>query len=252
MSAPVAVNTADGTCWTRRGETRRGEALYAPEGVCNCPPFVMATLSELAEHGIVGSAYALPMPVGPERKSRGVLDRARDAVDARMSKDALRHVLQNVISYAARLENRVAELETFAHGCDAEGCVLPHSSWCERAKKTAAENDGCTCGKPWVGHPQPHAAHCWVVSPPRDEVEKLRARVAELEAKAATARTEAIADVGDWLDEHGEKNAAHLVYTCDIPAARDMVTHVVADDSDDPEHVDDCPGCKTQQTGGAE
>jgi hypothetical protein len=74
---------------------------------------------------------------------------------------------------------------------------------------------------------------------------------AELKRQIATARTEAIADVGDWLDEHGEKNAAHLVYTCDIPAARDMVTHVVADDSDDPEHVDDCPGCKTQQTGGA-
>ena len=66
MSAPVAVNTADGTCWTRRGEKRDGEALYAPEGVCNCPPFVMATLAELAEHGIVGSADALPMPVREE------------------------------------------------------------------------------------------------------------------------------------------------------------------------------------------
>ncbi|MEU7399952.1 hypothetical protein [Streptomyces sp. NPDC044948] len=65
MSAPVAVNTADGTCWTRRGVLRGGEALYAPEGVCSCPPFVMATLAEPAEHGIRGSADALPMPVGP-------------------------------------------------------------------------------------------------------------------------------------------------------------------------------------------
>ncbi|WTC56885.1 hypothetical protein OH715_17065 [Streptomyces cellulosae] len=74
----------------------------------------MATLAELAEHGIVGSADVLPVPPGPERKSRGVLDRARDAVDARMSKDALRHVLQNVIAYAAELE---AELYTEqAHG----------------------------------------------------------------------------------------------------------------------------------------
>jgi hypothetical protein len=39
---------------------------------------------------------------------------------------------------------------------------------------------------------------------------------------ARQSRIEAIADVGDWLDEVGEKNAAHLVYTCDIPAARDM------------------------------
>ncbi|MBZ6085869.1 hypothetical protein KVH15_33340 [Streptomyces olivaceus] len=66
MSAPVAVNTADGTCWTRRGALRGGEALYAPEGVCSCPELVMATLAELAEHGIVGSADALPMPAGPE------------------------------------------------------------------------------------------------------------------------------------------------------------------------------------------
>lgn len=48
------------------------------------------------------------------------------------------------------------------------------------------------------------------------------ARVAELETALATARTEAIADVGDWLDEVGEKNAAYLVYTVDIPAGRDM------------------------------
>ena len=50
------------------------------------------------------------------------------------------------------------------------------------------------------------------------------ARIAELEQQVATARTEAIADVGDWLDEHGQKDAGHLVYTVDIPAARDMKT----------------------------
>ncbi|WP_439947225.1 hypothetical protein [Streptomyces sp. BBFR109] len=78
---------------------------------------------------------------------------------------------------------RIAELETYAHGCDAEGCVLPHSSWCERAKKTAAENNGCTCGQPWAGHPQPHAMHCWSVNPPRSEVDAMRARIAGLEAE---------------------------------------------------------------------
>jgi len=34
--------------------------------VTTCPRFVMATEAELAEHGIVGSAFALPMPVAPE------------------------------------------------------------------------------------------------------------------------------------------------------------------------------------------
>lgn len=90
MSAPVAVNTADGTCWTRRGETRGGEALYAPEGVCNCPPFAMATLAELAEHGIVGSADALPMPVGPARQDGSNHTKVAELIgDAKPASDGL-------------------------------------------------------------------------------------------------------------------------------------------------------------------
>ena len=86
-----------------------------------------------------------------------------------------------------RARDRVAELEAYAYGCDAEGCVLPHSSWCDAAKKTAAANKGCTCGRPWTGHPQPHAMHCWTVNPPRAEVEEMRKRIAELSAVAASA-----------------------------------------------------------------
>jgi hypothetical protein len=70
MSAPLVVNTRDGVCWTRRTVTSGGIALYAPESVKTCPDFVMATEAELAEHGIVGSADALPMPVGPEADDR--------------------------------------------------------------------------------------------------------------------------------------------------------------------------------------
>lgn len=66
MSAPLVVNTRDGACWTRRTVTAGGIALYAPEAVQTCPEFVMATLEDLAAHGIQGSADALPMPVGPE------------------------------------------------------------------------------------------------------------------------------------------------------------------------------------------
>ncbi|MFJ8145988.1 hypothetical protein ACIQ6R_13040 [Streptomyces sp. NPDC096048] len=65
MSAPLVVNTRDGACWTRRTVTPGGIALYAPEAVKTCPEFVMATLEDLAAHGIQGSADALPMPVGP-------------------------------------------------------------------------------------------------------------------------------------------------------------------------------------------
>ncbi|MFF0790425.1 hypothetical protein [Streptomyces spiralis] len=51
--------------WTRRGALRGGEPLYAPQAVCKCPEFVMATLAELAEHGIAGSADVLPVPAVP-------------------------------------------------------------------------------------------------------------------------------------------------------------------------------------------
>lgn len=73
MSAPERVRTSDGMVWVLRAETRGGLELYALEGVCSCPPYVMATLAELAEHGIqsaelaavVAELGALPMPVGP-------------------------------------------------------------------------------------------------------------------------------------------------------------------------------------------
>lgn len=76
MSAPLVVNTNDGTVWTRRAATRAGEALYSMAGV-DCPEMVMATLAELAEHGIVGSADVLPMPVSPEPQAPMTLQAAR-------------------------------------------------------------------------------------------------------------------------------------------------------------------------------
>ncbi len=66
MSAPLVVNTRDNTTWVLHTVTRAGLALYAVAGACACPSYLLATLSELAEHGIVGSADALPMPVGPQ------------------------------------------------------------------------------------------------------------------------------------------------------------------------------------------
>jgi hypothetical protein len=76
MSAPESVRTRDGITWTLRTVTSSGIALYAPKGVCECPAFVMATLAELAEHGIqsaelaaaVAEHGAFPVPVGPESR----------------------------------------------------------------------------------------------------------------------------------------------------------------------------------------
>jgi hypothetical protein len=74
VSAPLVVNTSDGTVWTRRAVMRDGEALYALADVDNCPETVMATLAELAEHGIAGSADVLPMPVGPAPRTLDVVE----------------------------------------------------------------------------------------------------------------------------------------------------------------------------------
>ncbi|MFI1734007.1 hypothetical protein ACH40E_33305 [Streptomyces acidicola] len=116
MSAPLVVNTTDGTCWTRRTVTRGGLALYAPEGVCKCPEFVMATLPELAEHGIAGVADALPVPVGPERSP---LDQAlEDLTGVRLSLweeerayERLRVALESARRGRRESRARVAELE---------------------------------------------------------------------------------------------------------------------------------------------
>ncbi|MEU4348268.1 hypothetical protein [Streptomyces sp. NPDC023838] len=77
MSAPLVVNTRDGAVWTRRAVTRDGVALYALADVCRCPEYVMATLVELAERGIVGSADALPVPMGAQEDQRTELARLR-------------------------------------------------------------------------------------------------------------------------------------------------------------------------------
>ncbi|SCK20458.1 hypothetical protein YUYDRAFT_02135 [Streptomyces sp. ScaeMP-e48] len=73
---PLRVSTSDGAVWVRAAVTRAGLGLYCPEGVVSCPRFVMATLLELAEHGVkvapsvtdlpsaVALMGALPMPVG--------------------------------------------------------------------------------------------------------------------------------------------------------------------------------------------
>ncbi|MFJ8049272.1 hypothetical protein [Streptomyces luteogriseus] len=60
---------------------------------------------------------ALPVPIGtaapltPQGRTRTMLDHARDALNARMTKDDLRLVLENVVTYAAVLEARLDEAQ---------------------------------------------------------------------------------------------------------------------------------------------
>jgi hypothetical protein len=113
---PLVVTTKDGVTWLRRAVVE-GRGLYAVTDSCKCPEYLMATLAELAEHGIARQADVLPMPVGPEPRSE--LDQARDDVMgaclARWEEEQENARLRLALASAQRgrrvLRARVAELE---------------------------------------------------------------------------------------------------------------------------------------------
>jgi hypothetical protein len=113
VSAPLVVNTTDGTVWTRREGTRGGEALYAPEKCGTCPQFVMVTMTELAELGIAGSADVLPMPVGTEPQANEPF------------------VPQTERSHWAAIADALnaAEAAGMSVGIDLDGTLTDHNAW---------------------------------------------------------------------------------------------------------------------------
>ncbi|MFF3511591.1 hypothetical protein [Streptomyces sp. NPDC002573] len=224
MSAPLVVNTTDGTVWLRRAATRGGVALYAPAAVCQCPEFVMATEAELAEHGIAGSADVLPMPV-----ARTPLDEAEDELTgARLS-------LWEEEQENARLRLALASAQRGRRDLRTRLAGMANPPWqlflalydgMEPELFTTAEAARAFCddiapvdahGKCWDWTVNEHGVHVqfWThpdndqplsetsgsVTPivvqgaePVSELEQLRARVAELEAERHTTN-EALADV---------------------------------------------------------
>ena len=72
---PLVVNTQDGSCWTRRAVTREGRGLYAlADSVAGVPDVVLASLADLAEHGLASMADVLPMPVGSGPRTLDVVE----------------------------------------------------------------------------------------------------------------------------------------------------------------------------------
>jgi hypothetical protein len=113
---PLVVNTKDGVCWERRAVTSDGRGLYAVEGSCKCPPFKMATLAELAEHGIVGAADVLPVPVGSGPRTLGVVENELTGANLALYEEELDNARLRLALESARrgrreLRARVAELE---------------------------------------------------------------------------------------------------------------------------------------------
>ncbi|MER8219741.1 hypothetical protein ABTZ58_03905 [Streptomyces sp. NPDC094143] len=156
MSAPLVVNTKDGVCWTRRAVTSGGIALYAPESVKTCPNFVMATLAELAElaeHGIAGSADALPVPFGPQMSDFPPPPRTE---------------LEKLHSERARLQGLLAEATTDAHRARRERDLI---------RERVSEPFGCAhCGVEKRSHGRRYISgagmHAW--ERPSDEQVKDR------------------------------------------------------------------------------
>ncbi|MFJ8110467.1 hypothetical protein [Streptomyces sp. NPDC096132] len=89
MSPLATLRTFDGSEWELRATTQTGTALYAVKGAPKCcPPYVMATLAELAEHGIqstelaaaVTELGALPVPAGDAAAPLAVFRAQHDSI----------------------------------------------------------------------------------------------------------------------------------------------------------------------------
>lgn len=92
---PLRVTTNDGTVWQRSGVTCSGRGLYVVEGVTSCPDHVMATLDELAAHGIKPLSQLLAPQaedVTPQvQQLRGILAGQRAATAEQLAEQ--RHLL---------------------------------------------------------------------------------------------------------------------------------------------------------------
>jgi hypothetical protein len=88
----------------------------------------------------------------------------------------------------------------------------------------------------------------------REDVPAMAAEIRRLRAELAEARTKTMVTEADEIvahcPDHGSRDTVWINCYCADDLRRRAVTlpapeetHVVADGSDDPEHVDDCPGC---------
>ncbi|NEE06907.1 hypothetical protein G3M58_10665 [Streptomyces sp. SID7499] len=109
LQSPETAAEAEPLAWAEQlDETSLGNFLHTLGMAADLRP-VDGALAQVRE---VIRSFREALPAGAERKrARTLLDHARDALNARMTKDNLRLVLENVITHAAALQDRAAELE---------------------------------------------------------------------------------------------------------------------------------------------
>lgn len=119
--AAASLTTSNGVVWTLRARNAQGLALYAPATVRDCPRLVLATVAELAAHGIVSASDAAPEPADPAADVRApIIARTRirrddlDRVRARAAADRE--------AYRAEMDERLAA-EHRAHGAPVPASV---------------------------------------------------------------------------------------------------------------------------------
>jgi hypothetical protein len=100
--------------------TDAGLGLYAVEGSCQCPEYLLVSLAELAVHGIQGMAHVLPVPVGPVPRTLAMVEDELTGVslslyEEELLTERLRWALASAKRGRARLRARVAELEAERH-----------------------------------------------------------------------------------------------------------------------------------------
>jgi hypothetical protein len=199
---PLVVNTRDGVCWTRRTVTSGGLALYAPEGVCKCPEFVMATLAELAEHGIVGSADVLPVPVvrNPVPLSGPICSQSEAhaaGLDVAPSVEELDAMAESVVALGDPLSVEVSLAQAVPLlGAAVTGLRVQVAALLEERHVTNEALDDAvrelrarqSCSCPSVDQPGPHQVGCPQAEVPGRSVEVSADRLSRFFAPVASLR----------------------------------------------------------------
>jgi len=205
---PMVVNTQDGCCWTRRAVNREGRGLYALADVPGpVPELVLASLRELAEHGLSSmSMDALPMPVGaePERDVEDELTGARLSLweeeqdnarlrlaleSAKRGRRELRSALQ--FSEPSRERWRAAAIEAEAK----LGALRSRVAGLETERRST--NRALSDADVWLAADRDRIAEL------EGELRAARDRIAELEAQRERRRLRLVALQNDALDMRG-------------------------------------------------
>jgi len=201
--------------------TEGGIALYALADVCKCPEFVMATLPELAELGIVGRADVLPVPVGPQMPDFPPPPRTE---------------LEKLRRDVARLQGLLAEAIADKHrACDER----------DGMRERVSEPYGCThCGITKRGHGRRWTLgvgyHAWTAPSEGQIAERMKARRTVRLAARAGELGRLRGQVAALLVERHSTNEALSDAAEQLRADRDRIAELEVDNAalqKDKEHV---------------